>query len=187
MSDTVVDFLKNDGIGILPTDTIYGIVGSAFSKKAVDRVFHIKKRDKNKSLIILISSISDLENFGVEMSNQAKIFIKKFWPGKVSVIFNFDNQNLSYLDRDNSGTLAFRLPDKKDLVELLQKTGPLVAPSANLQGMETVKNIIDAKKGFSDKVDFYIDGGELLSGPSTIVKIVGDKIKIIREGAVKIV
>lgn len=186
MPEDSIGILKNDGIGILPTDTLYGLVGSAYSQKAVERIFEIKKRDENKSLIILISSIEDLNNFGVELSETTKIFVEKYWPGKVSIIFPFQNKDFSYLDKNNSGTLAFRFPAKKDLIELLQKTGPLVAPSANLQGMTPAKNITEAKEYFGDTVDFYFDEGALVSEPSTLVKISGKKIEVLRQGAVKI-
>jgi L-threonylcarbamoyladenylate synthase len=179
--------LKHDGVGILPTDTIYGIVGSVYSQKAVERIYSIKRRDENKSLIILISSIEDLKDFGIELSDKAKKFIQKYWPGKVSIIFDFHNDKLNYLDKIGNKTLAFRLPDKKDLIELLQVTGPLVAPSANLQGMIPVKNIAEAKRYFGDTVDFYVDGGELVSEPSTVVKILDNRIEVLRKGAVTIV
>ena len=182
----IIKFLKNDEVGVLPTDTLYGLVGSAFSIKAVERIYDLKNRNEKKSLIILISSLDDLKKFGVELTEKAKIFMQKFWPGKVSIVLPFNNKSLDYLDRMD-GTLAFRLPDKKDLIELLEKTGALVAPSANPEGKEPAKNLEEAMKYFDGKVDFFVDGGEINSAPSTLVKIVGDKIEVLREGAVKIV
>ncbi len=182
----IINLLKNDGVGVIPTDTLYGLVGSAFSKKAVEKIYELKNRNEKKSLIILISSIDDLKKFGVEIKEKAKIFMQKFWPGKVSIVLSFNNKKLDYLDR-MGGTLAFRFPDNKDLIELLEKIGPLVAPSANPEGKEPAKNIEEAVKYFYKQVDFYVDGGEIVSEPSTLVKIVGDKIEVLREGAVKIV
>ena len=184
MAGDIVENIKQGAIGVLATDTLYGLVGSVYSQKAIERIYEIKKRDENKSLIILISSVEDLKEFGVELTETAKKFVMSYWPGKVSVIFPFHNEKLNYLDKAGTGTLAFRLPNKKDLIELLQKTGPLVAPSANTQGLTPAKNIIEAKEYFGDTVDFYIDGGELSSEPSTLVKIVGENIEILREGAV---
>jgi len=186
MQENIVNIIKNGGIGILPTDTLYGIVCSAFRDKAIERIYKIKNRDDNKSLIILISSIKDLELFGVKLSERAKIFMKKFWPGKVSIVLDFYNPKLSYLDKTGEGTLAFRLPDKPDLIDLIKNTGPLAAPSANPQGMPVANNIKEARKYFTDKVDFYVDAGNLSSEPSTIVKISKEKIEILREGTVKI-
>ena len=73
------------------------------------------------------------------------------------------------------------------MIEILKQTGPLIAPSTNPQGFPPAKNIEEAKKYFGDKIDFYMDEGELTSDPSTLTKIIGDDIKIIREGVIKIV
>lgn len=164
----IIKILKNGGVGVMPTDTIYGLVGSAFRKKAVARIYKIKKRNKKKKLIILISSINDLKKFGIQPSliRANRRILEKVWPGKVSVIL--------------SG-IAFRLPAKKSLIEIIKKTGPLVAPSANPEGLKPAENVSQAKKYFSDKVDFYLSGGTLKGKPSTLIKI--DKkggIKVLR-------
>lgn len=186
MQQDIIGILKHDGIGILPTDTIYGLVGSAYSEKAVEKIYTLKNRDEKKSLIVLIPSIDSLKDFGVEISKKANTFMQQYWPGKISIVFHFHNDRFHYLDKMN-GTLAFRLPDKKDLIELLQQTGPLVAPSANPEGMTPAKSIEEAKKYFGDAVDFYMNEGELASEPSTLVKIEGDSIEVLRQGSIKIV
>ena len=178
--------IKNGGVGVIPTDTLYGLVASAFIESAVEKVYNLKNRNEKKSLIILISSIEDLDKFGVKLTDKAKSFIQKYWPGKVSIVLSFENEKISYLDR-MEGTLAFRLPNDKSLIDLLKETGPLVAPSANTEGMPPAKNIEEAKKYFGEEIDFYFDGGEIDSLPSTLVKIEGDNIKILRQGAVEIV
>lgn len=185
MENKISEIIKRGGIGVLPTDTLYGLVGSAFSKEAVDKVYDLKSRSERKSLIILISSIDDLKEFGVEVTREAKKFMKKFWPGKVSIVLPFNNIKFSYLDK-MGGTLAFRLPKKNDLVNLIKETGPIVAPSANPEGLAPAKDIDEARVFFDDRIDFYVDGGKIESEPSTLVKIVGDKIEVLREGAVKI-
>lgn len=164
----IIRILKNGGIGVMPTDTIYGLVGSVFSKKTVERIYKIKKRNKKKKLIVLISSISNLKKFGIQYPNKLEYvsMLKKIWPGKVSVIL---------------GDTAFRLPAKKSLIEIIKKTGPLVAPSANPEGRKPAKNIIEAKKYFGDKVDFYLSGGMIKGKPSALIKIdKNGKIKILR-------
>lgn len=164
--DNIIKILKNGGVGIIPTDTLYGLVGSAFSKKVINRIYKLKKRDRKKKLITLISDIQDLKKFGIKIDKaQAKIF-SKFWPGKVSIIL--------------SGT-AFRLPKNKKLIEILKKTGPLVAPSANPEGLKPAENISQAKKYFKNNVDFYLSGGTLKSKSSTLIEInKKGEIKVIR-------
>ena len=127
-----VEILRNGGVGVMPTDTIYGIVSSAFNPQAVERIFEIKKRDKKKALIVLISQVEDLEIFGVKIDNQAKILLQKFWPEPVSVIFPV-SQKWSYIDR-GIGKIAFRLPAQKWLQDFIRESGPIVAPSANREG-----------------------------------------------------
>ena len=185
MNKDYINILKNGGVGVLPTDTIYGLVGKAESKEAIKRIYDIKSRNEKKPLIILISSIKDLEIFGVEVSERAKTFLEKFWPGKVSVILPFSSEKFKFLN-EIEDNLAFRFPNKKDLIEIIKQTGPLVAPSANPENLPPAKNIDEAKKYFENKVDFYLNEGELFSMPSTLVKIDGDKIEVIRQGTVKI-
>jgi L-threonylcarbamoyladenylate synthase len=155
----------------MPTDTLYGLVGSAFSEKAINRIYKIKKRDKKKKLIILISSISDLKKFKINLTNVQNSTLNKVWPGKVSIILN---------------NIAFRLPAKKSLIEILKRTGPLVVPSANPEGLKPAENITQAKNYFGDKVDFYVAGGTLKGEPSVLIKINNKgEIKVLR-GTIKI-
>ena len=171
MQKKIVEILRTGRIGVLPTDTLYGLVGSAFSRKAISRIYKTRKRDRRKPFIILISSLGDLNKFNVRLTSKEKAITNRLWPGKVSIVLRGK---------------AFRLPRKKSLVSLLKKTGPLVAPSANLSGQKPAKNITQAKKYFGDKVDFYVSAGKLSGKPSTLIELKNGKIKILRSGSVKI-
>ncbi len=173
--------LKNGGIGILPTDTIYGIVGSALSKNAVEAIYRLRKRNPEKPLIILISALDDLSYFGITLDKKTVNILNKLWPGPISVILDCPLQKFKYLHRGTK-TLAFRMPKPKDLQRLLSQTGPLVAPSANWEGYPPAKTIKEAKKYFKKNADFYIDAGKMDSLPSTLVRIKKGKIEILREG-----
>lgn len=183
--EKIIEILKNGGIGVMPTDTLYGIVGQAFSRDAVERIYVVRKRNPDKPLIILISSPEDLELFGISSKKGPGRVAQRFWPGRVSVIVPCDNAEFEYLHRGTK-TLAFRLPEKKELVKLLKEAGPLVAPSANLEGEMPSLTIEEAKRYFGGTVDFYQDEGLIQSEPSTIIQITGHKILIIREGAEKV-
>ena len=174
--------LKRGGVGVLATDTLYGIVGSALSKKTVARIYRLRKRNLKKPLIILIASIGDLAQFGVRANTQTKKLLNVVWPGKVSVILPCPRKRFAYVHRGTQ-TLAFRIPKSASLKRLLQKTGPLVAPSANIEGMPPETTIKEAKKYFGTAVDFYINAGKRVSAPSTIVVIEGGHIVIKRQGA----
>jgi len=188
-SKKVIEILKNDGVGVLATDTLYGLVGSALSKRAVKRIYKLRQRNPKKPTIILISSLADLKLFDIKIDNKIKKYLLKLWPGKVSVILPISNKRSArrffYLHR-GTNTLAFRLPAKKSLVNLIKKVGPLVAPSANLEGKPPAKTIKEAQKYFGDKADFYVNAGKISSPPSTLIQIKNNKILIKRRGAVEI-
>ncbi len=171
-------------IAVIPTDTIYGIVSVAFNKDTVEKIYKLRKRNPTKPFIILISSLKDLKHFGIVLTQKQKDLLQKIWPNPVSVILPVKNQKWSYLHRGTK-TLAFRVPDKKDLLELLKQTGPLIAPSANFEGEKPSTTIKEAKNYFGDSVSIYIDGGELDSYPSTLIKIENGQIEILRQGAFK--
>lgn len=181
----VISILKNGGIGVMPTDTLYGLVGPALSLEAVERIYKVRKRSPDKPLIVLISSPEDLELFGIPTDKGPGRVAQRFWPGRVSVIVPCDKPEFEYLHRGTK-TLAFRLPEKQELVELLKETGPLVAPSANLSGEMPSLTVEEAKRYFGTSVDFYVDEGLIQSEPSSIIQVTGHKILIVREGAEKI-
>lgn len=172
--------LEPDSIMVYPTDTIYGILGNALSKSVVSKIYKIKGRDENKPFIILISKIEDLKLFGIKISKEQQTFLKSVWPGKVSVILPCTSKKFSYLHR-GTNSLAFRLPKKKFLQALLQKTGPLVAPSANPQALPPAKTIREAKNYFGDTVDMYVSGGKLEGKSSTLISLLGKEPEILRK------
>lgn len=174
-------------IGVLPTDTIYGLVGSALQKKAVVRIYKARKRNPSKPFIILINSIEDLEFFSIEISAEVRKSLRQFWPGKVSVILPCPRKKYEYLHKGTK-TLAFRLPAKKSLRRLLKRTGPLVAPSANPEGLPPAKTIREARRYFGEKIDFYVDGGKIVSPPSTLIvmNVKNARVYLKRKGAINI-
>lgn len=178
----IISIVKGGGVGVLATDTLYGVVGSALSKKAVERIYRLRKRDPKKPLIILIGSIRDLARFGVKVDARTKKLLNEVWPGKVSVVLPCLLKKFSYLHRGTK-TLAFRVPKIVSLRRLLQKTGPLAAPSANIEGMPPAITIAEAKKYFGEESDFYISAGRRASAPSTLIAIEGGRIVIKRHGA----
>ncbi len=168
----------------MPTDTIYGLVGSALSKKAVARIYRLRRRGLQKPMIILVGSLRQIDLFGIKLDKKTGKILKKYWPGKVSVILSCRLKKFLYLHRGTK-TLAFRLPKNFRLRRLLLKTGPLVAPSANFEGVPPAKTIGEAKKYFGKKIDFYVDAGKLEFLPSTLVSVNNGKFLVLRQGAVK--
>lgn len=181
----IIDVLKSGGVGVIPTDTLYGMVASVWHPQAVERGYFLRNRDLEKACIILIADIADLETFSVHPSPKERVWLDSVWPGKVSVLLPCSDTALRYLTR-GTGNLAFRIPDDESLRTFLRETGPLIAPSANPQGEKPAETIAGAKQYFGDAVDFYLDGGTLRGEPSTIVKLESNRVTVLRPGAVEI-
>ncbi len=176
----IVKIIKNGGVGVFPTDTLYGIVADALVAKSVERIYDIKSRNETKPFIILISNISDLSKFGIKLTKDQSQYLDSVWPGPVSVILPCALKKLQYLHR-GTNSLAFRFPKNKKILELISATGPLVAPSANPEGLKPAETISVAKKYFGDKVDFYVSGGRKEGKPSTIVSMVSGAPVVLRK------
>lgn len=166
--ENIIGLLMAGQIGVLATDTLYGLVGSALQEKTVERIYGVRKRELDKPMIILISSVEELKLFAVEISKAQAKKLQNFWPGPVSVVLACPAEKFFFLHRGLK-SLAFRLPADEKLLQLLKETGPLVAPSANLTGQSPAQTIGEAQKYFGDQVDFYVDGGQLKAKPSTII------------------
>ena len=191
--------LKEGAIGVIPTDTIYGICTSAFNKKSVEKVYKLRKRNPQKPCIILISDINELKLFEVKLKNWQKNFLKKIWPSRISVVLPCKSKKFFYLHRGTK-TLAFRLPKDKFILNILKISGPIIAPSCNWEGYEPAKTVNEAKKYFNNKV-FYLKSRptqtrhrvkeiksslakrKLSAQPSTIIDLSSKNFKIIRQGA----
>lgn len=181
----IAGVIKNGGIAVLPTDTIYSIAGSAAHKPAVERIYKLRKRTGTKPMILLVSSKQQILDLGIKLSARALEIMDKLWPNPLSIVVEAPSRSLYYLHRGKK-TLAFRLPDNEFLQKILKITGPLVAPSANFEGEKPAVDIQEAKKYFKDSVPLYVDAGVLNSKPSTVVQLQETKLTILREGAAKI-
>ena len=180
----ILEVLKKNGVVVMPTDTLYGIVGRANNFATVERIYNARKRNPEKPCIILIGDISELEKFSIYLLKEEKEILEQYWfsvSEPVSVVLDCLNEKFAYLHR-GTNTLAFRLPAQKELQNLLKQTGPLIAPSANPEGLSPAQTIDEAKKYFGDEVDLYIDGGEIKGKASKVIKLHKDgTIEIIRK------
>ncbi|GAB6072995.1 L-threonylcarbamoyladenylate synthase [Venenivibrio stagnispumantis] len=181
--EDATDILKKGGIAVIKTDTLYGIIADATNKEAVERIYQIKKREKDKPFIILIPDISFIKQFGINISEKEKEILNE---KGITVKIDLPKEklkDLKYLHRGKN-SLAFRIPDKEDLIEFLYKLEkPVVAPSANISGEEPATTIEEAIKSLGENIDIYIDQGKSNTLPSTIVKVKQNgKIEILRQG-----
>lgn len=175
--------LLSDGkVGVIPTDTVYGVVCRAGDKQAVNRLYKLKNRtDKPGTLIA--ASIDQLIQLGIPARYLKPL--ERFWPGAVSIVVP-TAPGLAYLDLGKFA-LAMRISADPILNMLINVAGPLLSTSANLPGESTANTIQAAQDIFGERVDFYVDGGDLSDrNPSTIIRVIDDAVEVLREGAVKI-
>jgi L-threonylcarbamoyladenylate synthase len=184
----VEETLKNGGIVIFPTDTVYGIGCNCFSTKAIKKIFDVKSRSEKKPINVLTDKIEKIENVTKNIKNEEKEIINKYMPGAVTVVLD-KNENVPDILTSGLNTIGVRIPDNKIALEILKKfENPLATTSVNISGDLPGVEISDFVKEFENKVDIIIDGGKTKIGvASTIVKVdESSKINILREGSIKI-
>ncbi len=167
---TAATLLVNGKVGVLRTDTLYGLVAGVNFPSAVERVYRLKKRQADKPCIILISKYSDIEELARPLAETERSWMDNNWPGKISLVLEAQEMARQHLHR-GTRSLAFRLPAKDSLRELLDRTGPLIAPSANPESMKPAMTAEEAEDYFGTGVDFYVDEGRAESKPSTVIKL----------------
>lgn len=177
------EIIQNGGVAVMRTDTLYGLVADAKNPEAVSRIYEIKGRNPLKAVIVLVANYAQIQEMGIVINEDLKSKLDQHWPGKVSVILPVNNNDAAtHHIHKGTGGIAFRIPDDEKLRKTLNEVGPLVAPSANPEGMPPAKTILEAERYFKDQVDYYLDGGEVSDDtPSKIIKIHKDHIKVIRD------
>ena len=177
---------KNECIGI-PTETVYGLAANAYSDKATEKIFKLKKRPKKNPLIVHYCSIRDLKKDCNINKNFIKLY-KNFCPGPITFILKIKKgSKISKNVNDNKSTLAVRFP-KHPLTRKVLKflNYPLAAPSANISSRVSAISKMDVKEEFGNKVKFILDGGTSKFGlESTIVSLI-NKPQILRLGCIEV-
>ncbi len=170
--------LRRGAVGVLPTDTLYGVVASTAFPDAIERLYEVRHRSSLKGCITLIADKEQAAN--VEWNKFDRKLASKYWPGPVSIVLPVSATTPAYL-HPVDGTLAFRVPDRDDLRALLWHTGPLFAPSANPAGMKPAATIEKAQEYFGKHVDFYVDAGDLSGNqPSTLIRQKDGEVEVLR-------
>ena len=182
-SPRLIKMLNAGAIGVIPTDTVYGLVGKASKHKAIERLYTVKER-KHKAGTTIGASIGQFQALGFPYEPLAHA--NRYWPASLSVVIDAtDVKDYLKADRDS---LPVRIPDSPLLLDLLTKTGPLMTTSANHPGELTATNVRQAMAYFGDSVDFYVDAGDLGTRPTSTIIGFDDcgEIVIYRQGAVRI-
>ncbi len=179
--------IKQGGVIAFPTRCLYGLGADAFNPEAVDRIFKIKQRPTEKPILILIDDPIRLERLVTRVSGTALTIMDRFWPGKVTLVFEARAEVPPYLTAD-SGKIGVRLPGHpvaSSLVRELQ--GPITGTSANVSGRPGCHQIGDLPPEVTEKLDLILDAGPLKGGRgSTVVDVTGQVPQVLREGEVSL-
>ena len=175
----------NGGVIGYPTETIYGLGANVMNKRAVEKVYDMKGRDKNKPILILAENVEQVKQLTASFPESARILAKEFWPGPLTIVFPAAKRLNTFLTGDNR-TIGIRITNNKICQELLKLSGvPITSTSANISGGVNPISAREVEKTFADKLDLIIDGGENKNRiPSTVVSVLGDSFDVIREGAI---
>ncbi len=180
-----VTTLKNGGIVIFPTDTVYGIGTNAFCKQSVKKIYQIKNRPNEKPLSILVSSKEEIDKYAIIENDIEKRIIEKFMPGAITIILKRKKGVLDYI-APGTDTIGIRIPDNDIILQILKNVNfPIVAPSANISGCPSGTQLSDILNDFKNKVNICIDGGKCkISQSSTIIQVVNNNVEILRQGII---
>lgn len=182
----VINTLNNGGIVVFPTETVYGIAGSALSKLAIDKIYKAKNRPREKAINIMVAKKSDINKYAVIKSKIEQNIIDTYMPGPLTLILEKkDNFGRGFTLSDN--TIGIRIPDNEIAQAILERLDyPIIAPSANISGKESGVDANEIKDDFYNSVDIIIDGGRIENAEaSTIVKVENEKVVVLREGKIK--
>ena len=172
----VVKSIKNGGIVVCPTDTVYGLVCDMANKETMVKLFLIKQRPQNKPIPIFIKDIKMAKEFA-EISEKQEGFLKKVWPGGVTVVLK---------SKKGEGTIGMRMPKYRLVLDIIERLGrPLAETSANISGEASttkIKEVLKYFKGREDGPDLVLDAGDLKPAkPSQVVDFTGSGPKVLRK------
>ena len=172
------------GIIFIPTDTVYGIAANPYNDKAIKKIFSIKKKSLNNSLVLLCSNYKMAKKYAI-FNKIADNLKKNFWPGPLTLILK-KKSNLKvskkWVSKNNS--IGVRIPDHSIPRKIINKCNfPIFCTSANISGKKSCRNVNDIVKNFKNKKITIINGGKTKFGiDSTIIDVTKDKINILRKG-----
>jgi L-threonylcarbamoyladenylate synthase len=178
-----VQALTSGQVIVLPTDTVYGLAGSPQHPGAVVGIFSAKRRPPDVHLPVLAASSTQVRQLGVELGTFGEALAAAWWPGPLTLALGFgDGPRPGWLEgRDE---VAVRIPNSPFVLAVLAQTGPLLVTSANQHGSATPPSAEEAAEVLAPHVTVLIDGGTLVSAPSTLVNVRGGRAVVEREGAI---
>lgn len=178
--------LRQGELVAFPTETVYGLGADALLPESVKQVFAVKGRPSDNPLIVHVADFSMTKNFVESYHPLTEKIVKNFWPGPLTLIFSIKLGSLSPVVTGGLSTAAFRMPDNKKTLSLIEETGaPLVGPSANTSGKPSPTTAMHVYHDLKGKIAGILDDGATEIGvESTVLDLSGEIPTILRPGAV---
>ncbi|AND00908.1 threonylcarbamoyl-AMP synthase [Streptococcus suis] len=181
--DKLRTILENGGAVILPTETVYGLFAQALNEDAVNRVYQLKQRPRDKAMNLNVSNLNDIYFFSQNTPFFLEKLYNRFMPGPLTIILKA-SEKVPFWVNSGLDTVGFRLPNHEQTLRLISETGPLIGPSANISGNESGKKFSDIQAQFSVDLPGIEDDQALTGIDSTILDLSGQKARILRQGAI---
>ena len=180
--DLAVTTIKNGGLVVFPTDTVYGLGCDPRNAKAVEAIFQIKKRKRSKQLPLLGYSKEEISKIAI-FDEMSSMIADRFWPGQVTLVLKLkDNEIKKAMNQDDK--IAVRVPNHPCALAFLKESKLIVGTSANFSGLPAFSDSKKVQENFSG-YDVFLDGGTILNSiDSTIVEVRNGTLKVLRQGKV---
>ena len=177
--------IKQGGVVVFPTETVYGIGANGLSANAVKRIYEVKQRPLNKPISLLVNGTDMINEIAQDITDLEKALIREFFPGPLTIILK-KKDIVPNVVTANSNTVGVRMPSNEIALKLIEYAGvPIATPSANISGKPSGTNMEDIMKDFEGKVDYFIDDGPSKIGiSSTIVQVIDGVPHILRQGKI---
>lgn len=177
----IVDILSGGGVIAYPTDTTYGIGCSIFNKRGIERIYHLKQREKKKPFSFICSDLSEVARYA-KVSNFAFKVLKRYLPGPYTFVLDATSIVPDLL-LTKQKTVGIRIPDNRICLAIVRQLGhPIVTTSANLSGEEPIGDPYLVHRDMGTQLDVVIDGGALPPDVSSVVSLIGDRTEVLRTG-----
>ena len=181
--DKIEKTLEAGGAVVLPTETVYGLFAQALNEEAVERVYELKQRPRDKALNLNVASLEEIYAFSKNQPSYLEQLYQAFLPGPLTIILQANDRVPAWI---NSGmeTVGFRIPNHPVTLDLIRKYGPLIGPSANLSGKVSGTSFQQIVMDFQEQVSGVEEDAALTGQDSTILDLSGEKALILRQGAI---
>ena len=177
----ITEILEDGGIIIYPTDTYYGMGCDLVNRRAIEKIYQIKKRPPRKPFSFICSDLKNISKYA-KVTNSAYKTMKRLLPGPYTFVLE-GTKLVPKIMQTKSKTVGIRVPDNGICLQIVESLGrPIISTSAVLPGQEMPMDVYDMERIFGPRIDAVVEGGPVPWEPSSVISLIEDKTEIIREG-----